>query len=49
MKAIYALLTFGMFVVLFWYCMAGYMVYQIGKDMGVWIYIDKWIKWRYGW
>ena len=49
MKTLYVLMILSIFVVAFWCAMASYMVYQIGKDMGAWIYIDKWIKWRYGW
>lgn len=48
----YVLLSFSAFVVAVWYSFAGYMVYIIGKDAGLWawcwFYIDKWIKWRYG-
>lgn len=44
MRIIYALLAFSSFVVAFWYCMALYMVYQIGKDMGVWVNIGGLIK-----
>lgn len=53
MKKMYAILVFSIFVLLFWYSMAAWMVYQISKDLGVWTYImvwiNKWIQWRYGW
>ncbi len=49
MRSLYFILTFATVVVLLWMAIAGMMVYQIGKDIGIWIYIDRWIKWRYGW
>lgn len=52
MIKLYAILLVSAIVVMVWWTMAGYMIYQIGKDMNVWhtswIYIDKWLKWRYG-
>lgn len=52
MKTLYAMLVFSSMVVTVWYALAGYMIYQIGKDMNAWhtcqIYIDRWLKWRYG-
>lgn len=52
MKTLYAMLVFSSIVVAAWYALAGYMIYQIGKDMNAWhtckIYIDRWLKWRYG-
>lgn len=52
MKGIYSILIFAAFTVAMWYTFAGYMIYQLGKSMGVWdflhYYITKWILWRYG-
>ena len=53
MRFMYFLLGWSMLVLAVWYSMAGWMIYIIGKDAGlwawIWSYIDRWIKWRYGW
>jgi len=52
MKEIYALIIVGGIVVVFWYILVGLMIYQMGKDAGLWTYImswiNRWIQWRYG-
>ncbi len=52
MKTLYIMMVFSSLVVAVWYMIAVFMIYRIGEDMKLWhscwIWIDKWLKWRYG-